>query len=466
MRRDYTYDVFISYYHGDEKQVQPIYQRLCDYGLRVFWAPVTLPHGKEFPEELAKATLSSQHFVVYWTQSTSQSRWVSTECRIFYGQCHNVDPENRRMYVLLQGDCGPNDLPGLYRELNCSTSEEGLVKEIVNTVMNRSTLEFDDAIEKQKTRIAELEQELKEERKKVTEAQSYYRHNRFWGPISKNRDIHIFTCARNVPYDPETMRGTKREQGGRTNMDMWDYRAVIDITQFFASNYPNSQVTIEDPMSKLQGTDLRNSVSLADHMTELGNMLENKDCIIIGSPDVSDFAELVLAKIHKITPYTGERVKSKGFVIIKDQLAQSSCYWQKDETKGEKEGIAQILGPKKYDPFAHRVAVENGEPGRMHGILVVANNPFGKGGDRRKIIILSGFSGVATDAIAKLLTAEECLPEFLKLDSAYADMKRDIEALVGVQYVVEPGFPERDTRQIFRLPDSRYAITFEKLVLI
>jgi hypothetical protein len=99
----------------------------------------------------------------------------------------------------------------------------------------------------------------------------------------------------------------------------------------------------------------------------------------------------------------------------------------------------------------------------MYGILVVANNPFCKPELRRKIIILSGFSGVATNAIAKILTDEIYLDEFFKLDNAYANIDKDIEALIGVEYTIDKLFSNRDTRQIV---NSEKAITFERLVEI
>jgi hypothetical protein len=103
---------------------------------------------------------------------------------------------------------------------------------------------------------------------------------------------------------------------------------------------------------------------------------------------------------------------------------------------------------------------EDGSNGKMYGILIVAKNPFCKDGQQRRIIILSGFSGVATNAIAMLLTDERTyLKEFFRLDEKYVNLDRDIEALVGVEYCVDTDSDIRDTRQI-------KSITFEELVEI
>lgn len=164
-------------------------------------------------------------------------------------------------------------------------------------------------------------------------------------------------------------------------------------------------------MSKLHDQDLNELTRMAVRLSDMRSTLEDKDCIIVGSPDVSDFAEIVLAHIHSIDPYNEERVKRKGYVLIKEgKRANSSFYWQKE--KQEEEGVVQILD-NKCEYYPHKVAQEGGSPGKMYGILVVANNPFNKHAQRKKIVILSGFSGVATDAIARLLTDETCLEEFL-----------------------------------------------------
>jgi hypothetical protein len=191
-------------------------------------------------------------------------------------------------------------------------------------------------------------------------------------------------------------------------------------------------------------------------------MLENKDCIIVGSPDVNDFAEVVLARIHQIEPYTEGREKRKGFAIVKEhQVTTSSFYWEK--LGHEKEGVAQILNPGEYEYFPHETASEGGGTGKMFGILVVADNPFCDKESSKKIIILSGFSGVATNAIAKIITNTHCLQHFFKLDQAYKNIDKNIEALIGVEYIVDRDFNNRDTRRIKNLST---AITFERLVEI
>ncbi len=452
MSDKYKHDAFISFSHMDVDNVRPIYQTLTDYGLNVFWSEENLTLGKAFPPDLKEALKGSQNLILYFTKNASGSKWVNIECNEFFSNCQSKDSENRRMYVLSDGSCDLENIPLCFNQLNRPKSVDQLITGLVTHIL------------KSKEEInAKLLERLNQEKRKVEEARDYYRHARFWRPIAENKDIHIFTCARDIPQDRIDNRG----QGCRTNIDKWDYRAVLDITNFFASNYPNTRVTIEDPISKLQGVDLTNGVLLADHINSMEKMLEDKDCIIIGSPDVSDFAEIVLAKIHRIHSYTECRKKNKGFVIIREQKnTLSSFSWEKDNN--EREGIAQIFSENnqnRYEYFPHIInGLNDRGPHKMFGILIVANNPYCKENkQRKKIIIMSGASGVATNAIAKLLTDESCLKEFFKLDQAYVNTDRNIEALIGVEYVVEDNPNKRDARKI---ANSENAITFERLVEI
>jgi hypothetical protein len=463
MRAAYDHDVFISYDHRDTRKVRPIFELLRRAGLRVFFDKDNLKSGQQFNPELSKAVLNSQHFVLYLSEKAASSSWVEKEWTLFHDSCHLTDSENRLMYVLLDEPRCKSSIPPLLSLIQRPESKEQLVAALAREFLTRIEADLKQAQGNQGAIIARLESQLEQEQRKVGEARGYYKQNRLWGPIARNKDVHIFTCARDVPHNTQGARG----YGGRTNIDMWDYRAVLDISHFFASNYPSARVRIEDPVSKLQGKDLEGVPALATHMADMSRMLENKDCIIIGSPDVSDFAELVLAKLHNINAYTEGREKRKGFVIIKEQQqTRSSFYWAK--SAAEEEGVVQILGDGDYRAYPNVPAVEGKSPGKMYGILVIANNPFRNADDRRdesarkKVVILSGFSGVATNAIAKILTDDDCLEEFFKLDDAYSDIDKDVEVLIGVEYEIEKNFDTRDTRRIKGIK----SITFEGLVEI
>jgi hypothetical protein len=457
MARRYEHDVFISFSHEDTEKIRVIQAKMVEQKLNVFWSDQLRP-GVEFTSEIRNALLGSRHLVIYYTPAAHKSEWVRKEWRTFMEMCNMKNPQNRRIYVLLDGGFNPESVPESLKSFQRPKSLEHLITCLYRTTLHSTEREYAELLDQKAMDISRLESLLTQEKRKVEEARNYYLRNRFWGPISEHHEVHIFTCGRNV----QSSRDIHRGPGGRTGIDMWDYRAVLDITHFFASNYPSAKVTIEDPRGKLYGRDLEEVARLADHIGALQRGLEDKDCIIIGSPDVSDFAEIGLARIHHIAPYTEERLKTKGFVLIKEKkYTKSSFYWQKQGQ--EQEGVAEILADGKYNYYANKLATEDGEPGKLYGILVVANNPFCSPGYPRKLIIMSGFSGVATNAISRILTDEKCLPEFFKLDNAYTNIDRDFEALVGVEYIVEKEADKQDTR---RIRDYATGIKFERLVEI
>ena len=461
MEGNYKYDVFISHHHSDQSRANDLFQSMKELGLRPFFSSKDLERGKEFPDVLRQAVIDSHLFALYWSKETKGSSWVLTEVELFYKKCYLLD-KNRRMYIYLEPSCNEEDLPVEYRALHRTDSPENLVAEVIKIVLNdtRNTCEL--ALIGQNNKILDLDRQLKNEHDKFKGAQAYYRYNRFWGTMSSTNDVHIFTCARDFEQENDSHRG----HGGRTNIDLWDYRTVLDITKFLAANFPHVKVSIEDPISKLHDKDMEKTFDLANHMTHMRSLIENKDCIIIGSPDVNDFAEIVLAKIHGITPYGDVRSKTKGFVIIKElkKGTKSSFYWRKEDE--EEEGVARINRPGEYEYYPHQ---SRNTGGTTYGILVVAKNPFCRDGTMRQIIILSGFTGVATNGLAKLLTDERCLPEFFELDNAYSDIKRDIEALISVDFnsedytIDDSNFKNRDTRKLM-MSDS--PITFKTLVEI
>jgi hypothetical protein len=256
----------------------------------------------------------------------------------------------------------------------------------------------------------------------------------------QNKDVHVFTCGRDTATD----------RGRRTVIDKWDYRTVLDITHFLSRHYPATQVTIEDPVSKLRRSDLKNPADGADRLATLHALLRNKNCIVVGSPDVSDFAEIVLSKAHDIPQYQAERRKRSGYVLVKDSAGEgvpsSSHYWTRegDEPAGVRRlGDGEKWFPAEFDEKTGR--------GTMHGILAVVRNPFFDAVDDRpapRVVLLSGFSGVATNAIAKFLTDDRYLDAFGQFDREYVDVERNIEVLIGVSYLDDPRSGGGDVRTI------------------
>ncbi len=453
MGTEVQYDLFLSFAAEAERDVRLVFDAMKSSGLNPFWAERSLQKGVPFPEPLEEGLKGSQHFVIFCSKNCAKKHWINEECNTFLKECHQVDPQNRRMYVILPEGCKENDIPTGLKSINRHRSPSELIADLVRDKLRRLQHQLKGA-ELRSSEVEVLQEELGHAKRKVEEARGFYRYNRFWGPLAHHQNLNIFTCARDVPHAVDLPRG----YGGRTNIDMWDYVSVLDITHFFASTYPSTTITIEDPLSKLNREDLSDPSFLAERIAYVRSTVEGKNCVVIGSPDVSDFAEIVLAQVHGIPPYREGRLKHKGFVLIKErQHPMSSFYWQKEPT--EHEGVAQIRGPGDCEYYDDLPATEDGTVGKQYGILVVAHNPFCRDARRGRIVILSGFSGVATNAMSKLLTDETHLSEFFKLDEAYADMERNIEALIGVEYTVDSQIAQRDTRKL-------KAISVEKVIEI
>ena len=263
--------------------------------------------------------------------------------------------------------------------------------------------------------------------KNWTEEQNNYLHKGLWDPILKNRELHIMTCARDIEEE---------HRGARTNIDKWDYETVSKLTHFLALRYPKAEVKISNPISKLLD-DERIKIGNEKVLEDIASRLMDKDCIIVGSPDVSDLAEIVLAKLHKIAPYQNKRQKFKGYVIIKKLQPDktSSFYWERDEKKNEEDCIC--LYNEKADAYTSFKNPEEKGEGTVYGFLTIANNPFVSPEKKRKIMIFSGFSGIATYAIAELLTNDEFLKDLKEESSNYQRLKEDVEILVGVKYKID-----------------------------
>lgn len=259
-----------------------------------------------------------------------------------------------------------------------------------------------------------------------------YLHREIWDPILKEGDLYIMTCARDDPGDKDKIRGP------RTNIDKWDYTSVSEIAKFIGKNYPNATVNIWPPRSKRSNEEI-NELGKDKVEKDVANDLNDKNCIIIGSPDVSDYAEIVLAKLLKIKPYEKEHQIFKGYAIIKGRRpVTSSFYWEKSEKEKEGVCIPEMEFGKDYIYYVNSVdETDNSE--KVYGILTIANNPFVSPGKKRKIMILSGYSGIATYAIAKLLTSEEIryVKELGKLYENYRSREKDVQILFGTKFTTD-----------------------------
>ncbi|MEM7310283.1 MAG: toll/interleukin-1 receptor domain-containing protein [Planctomycetota bacterium] len=313
--REFERDVFLCSASQDKKRVANLRDHLHDHGLSIW--DFQNPHGggikpsAEIEPELQRRLEGSQHLLVLWTKSAAASPWVEQEIAYFHQHCRADMAPARRIYVLGTGGKLEAELPP---ELDGRAPAENLhhlTSDILREVLAEREARRKNALAEREATQAEVDRMARA----VEEARNYYRHDRFWRDMARSGgDVHIFTCARDLEQNSE-----RTGRGGRTVIDKWDYRAVLDISHFFAQKYPRVGVKIEDPISKLDRGALGNPPLLAFKMSNLRDALADKHCIIVGSPDVSDFAEIVLADIHNITPYDDDARKSSGYVIIKNE---------------------------------------------------------------------------------------------------------------------------------------------------
>jgi hypothetical protein len=419
-KTDFRYDVFISAARDDLEQAKRLQDALTKHGLRSYLYTENRI-TEDFEKKVLAAMATSEYFVVIASRAACMSDWVKRE-HLAFSEYKAAD-DNRHIFRLRVGQGCPELLPpGI---LHASSIEE-LVPEIVRFHVEQHRSDSFDL------------------RRRDKEAFGHYRRSRFWRQLASDANVHIFTCGRDTPPDNVTGR-----RGSRTTIDKWDYKTVLDLTHFLNRYYPSTHVQIEDPVSKLSQKDLTKKWA-HDRLAELQGLLRNKNCIIIGSPDVSDFAEIVLARTHKIHPYESERVKKSGYVIIKDASsvsAPSSHYWT---TSGDEVAGVLKLGAADAESFPTRVDLAGS--GEMCGVLAVVSNPFsdlgGPDKPKHRVVLLSGFSGVATNAIAKFLTDDHHLAEFEKFDREYVDVNASIEALVGVRFSGQGHAADGDQREI------------------
>jgi len=208
-------------------------------------------------------------------------------------------------------------------------------------------------------------------------------YRKIWNPILAGKNtLHIIYYGR--PYE-----GVKR--GNRTNIDSWDTKTVSEASFYLAQKYPTTIIKAAPPKTKLE-----NPVPEKDNIIKsLTNDYAN--CLLVGSPDANDYSEVVLAKIFGTEPFVPrKKYERKGFLFYKDYLdVNLPCAFYRKCNSG-KEGVK--FGRTFYS--IERTA----SGGETFGVLVIARNPFEP---KSAVIILSGFTGIATYGLMGILINTE-----------------------------------------------------------
>jgi hypothetical protein len=268
-------------------------------------------------------------------------------------------------------------------------------------------------------------------------------YRRIWDPFLAHKAIHVITCAREAP--------SNEDRGKRTDIDMWDFNSVSRLAFFIAQKYETAEVHIDQPKNKKASDELAALDQRSFHAA-LRDELAGKDCLIIGSPDVSDYAEVVLADIHGLVPHRKPRSARKPpFLFVKqtrntNNPRRDSAFYVLPEPGDKKDRVHFGVKGRTCIECVEYEDDEGGKPVHMgHSCVVITftENPYASEGDKEKhhIMVFSGFTGVATFAAIELLTLDKYRSELKRYLEAYKELMaktsgciRGVNVLVSVDY--------------------------------
>jgi hypothetical protein len=250
---------------------------------------------------------------------------------------------------------------------------------------------------------------------------SEWSRRRFWDRmLGKRGEVSIFTGALHAAaYD--------REMVGD-----WDLRAASELMSYFAKQ--QYQATIENPVYTPEYPETDRDDLASKYIAPLKQMMTDKNCILIASPDVNPLTEIVLGEMHGV-PDT-DLFKSPGtdalndypdaMVVFKELPPEENkdarpkterfFYHESRELTDDnktRRGFrsSQVKSGELTEPFASQHDQQE-KAYTVYGHIVILSNPFrehdGNGElkfpGERYIIILNGVGGPATFALTHVLT--------------------------------------------------------------
>jgi hypothetical protein len=295
---------------------------------------------------------------------------------------------------------------------------------------------------------------------------------KLWDPFFNDKKIGIFTCARDVENHNFTRKKTTSKnsqnrngsgRGKRTNIDKFDYKTVTEFSYFIVQNYQNAEIRFDKPRSKKnydELQELQNKKELERLIEKIkGKTIENGDCIIVGSADVNDYTEVNLAAVHKIESYYAlvktkrqwdkavSVLKKKAFIFEKPEVDHSDSKFASTFYQVGRKNAIHWYGDRPY--VCTETPANNELTGTTYGVLTIADNPFVQD-KRRKIMVLSGFTGIATYGISQLLTSRELRKKLMApLVMRHKIYEHDnVNILIQVEYKIKDIDKPGDTREI------------------
>jgi hypothetical protein len=298
------------------------------------------------------------------------------------------------------------------------------ITEIESTKSKVDDLAFDIRAHRHITFIKEKPELFTEEIKETLELmilkdfKDIYR-KRFWNSIiGKGSEISIFTGALHSPNYNREMIGD------------WDLLSVSELTSYFGKNQFRFKIeapTYPPEKAYKESENIRDKMS---YIKQLCEKMENKNCIIIASPDVNPLTEIVFGKLFGLPEdkyYTNYKslelgnedvwiaTKTKKRDDPEDGNSQiKRTFYNEIPLKIENEipesGLISSNGNTTF--MKEKPSVDNKSENKYfaYGHLFVTKNPFpeNKNNNNDKyIIVLNGVGGPATFALTHVLTGGE-----------------------------------------------------------
>lgn len=243
---------------------------------------------------------------------------------------------------------------------------------------------------------------------------SDWSRKRLWNHLLGRRgEVSIFTGA------------LHNESFGREMIGDWDLRTASELTSYFARQ--QYRATIENPVYTPEYPKRDKSTPLNIYRTRLKEMLTDKNCILIASPDVNPLTEVMLGQIYGIPddrlfsetsdddfhrhPQAIVVVKEKSSINKPSEENTAKRFFYREiplqSFEATRRGFesAQLIERRIMDGFVSQVDTQQ-EEFRVFGQIVILPNPYRSDDQspQRYIIILNGVSGPATFALTHVLT--------------------------------------------------------------
>jgi len=296
----------------------------------------------------------------------------------------------------------------------------------------------------------------------------------FWERLTREPQIHIYTGA------------VHHERLEREVVGDWDQRTVSELVRYLSSAEESVVPELERPIyapetikAKLEG-DWQDPASLDTYVELVERELQDKNCLIVASPDVNPLTEVVLAKAYGVPEV---RFRAPTSIELKPAAQQKIVValkgWKSDPTpcsnNREEPPLSEGMEDKGISMFFSRTGkqdglkegkrgflVENrvidreyksqddakeGEPFRLLSHLVLMRNPFSERNLDTFIVLLNGVSGPGSFAIAEVLTggrstdkaiaSEKLLKEFNRVWREAESQGKRLKKLYGVEAIIE-----------------------------